>query len=223
MAYEITPIILTGGIASSQGDGLPIVALTQPGYQSDPVTGGASPSLDDFNFNYTPLAGSRLLKFMAGTYPYANQAIAANALIQDPNSVSLLMFCPATLDWPFSARKSDINSLVSSLKLHQSLGGQYSVVTPAYTWTGALLLELLDVSGADSHQYQYAWQWNFFAPLTSIEQAVAAQNGLASTLTNQTQPAGSTGWPAGLNVQNPTQTFTQSLVPAPNSAAAGSG
>lgn len=211
--FEISPILLTGGIATGQGDGLPIVALTNNGGVNGPISSGDSPSLDDFQFRYTPLPGSRLLKFQAGMYPFANQAIAANALIADPNNVSILMYCPATAKWPFSQRQSDISSLVSSLQQHQILGGQYSVITPAYIWPACILLELLDVSGADNHQYQYAWQWNFFQPLTSLQAAMQAQNGLAQTLTNQTQPAGTTGWPAGSGVQNPTQAFTQSLVP----------
>jgi len=222
-AFEITPIILTGGIATGQGDGLPIVALTNPGNFDDPVTSGSSPSLDDYQFRYSPLPGSRLLKWQPGVYPFANQAIAANALIADPTNVSLIMYCPATANWPFSQRKTDITSLIASLQQHQIRGGLYTVVTPAYIWPASILLEILDVSGADNHQYQFAWQWNFYQPLTSLAAAQQAQNGLTSMLTNQTPPAGSTGWAAGSAVQNPTQAFTQSLVPAPGSAAAGSG
>jgi hypothetical protein len=221
-SYEITPIKLQGGIAASTGNGLPIVALTNPGNQSDPVSAnGAGSTLDGFNFHYTVLAGGTLLNFKPGTYPYANQSIAANALIADATNISLLMYCPATQDWPFSIRQTTITSLVASLQPHASLGGYYDVATAAYIFTGCLLTTLRDVSGADNHQFQYAWQWDFYRPLISLAAAQQAQNGLMQTLTNRTVTTGTPGWNSGSQVQNPTQALTQSLVPGPGSAGSG--
>lgn len=219
MAYEITPIILTGGIATGQGSGLPIIALiAPPGEDDDPdqpiANSNISPELDGYIFRFSPMSGSTLIKNEVATYPFANQTVAANAMISDANVISLMMYCPATGDNPYKVKQNVLVSLVASLRQHTLQGGTYTVNTPAQPYPGCLLLSIIDISGGEGNQYQYKYQWNFYQPLTTLDQAAQAQSGMMQTLTNQTQPAGTPGWSPN-PVQNPSQTFTQSLVPPP--------
>src|SRR6516164_5187787 len=93
--YEICPIILAGGIAANvQGGLLPIVQLLQSSAFSNGLSNGggsglanllpssliASISASDENFaHFEPVAGGEAVKNQIATYPFANQAVAANA------------------------------------------------------------------------------------------------------------------------------------------------
>jgi len=214
-ANQISPIILTGGIALSQGGGIPIVNFTNPGttgltstVNGVTVSGQVSDEnvdaqLDGFNANFYPAQGSTLLDFQAATYPFANQAVAANALIANPLNISMIMSFPATGDFPYSTRQNTLIALVNTLKQHAILGGLYSVVTPGYIYTNCILLRLTDISG-DLRHPQEQLKWDFFQPLVSQQAAQQAQNNLTQTITNGTQPSGSlSNFATGLPTPNP--------------------
>src|SRR5271154_619703 len=86
LAFQLSPIVLTGGIATNiPGGMLPILALTQPlQFLSGLLSGGEDIELDDFFANFHPMAGSTLLENDYGNYPFANQAVAANSGIAQP-------------------------------------------------------------------------------------------------------------------------------------------
>ena len=87
-AFEISPIILQGGLAQFSGGYLPLTAITEvidlPGLSSK-----------QFFAHYKPLAGSTLSEWQIAEYPFVNLQMAANAQIQMPLKVSLLMVAPA--------------------------------------------------------------------------------------------------------------------------------
>jgi hypothetical protein len=216
MAYQITPIILTGGIAAAQGNGLPIVALTDPTVSGITVTsagaaitgsvsGGNDPQLDGFFASYMPLPGGSIINNQIATYPFANQSVAANAIITQPLNISMLMTCPAGVAGSYWQKQTVMSSLQSSLAQHNSLGGTYSIITPAFIYTYCIMTGMRDVSGGDSKQVQYAWQMDFAQPLVTTQAAAQAQNTLLQRLTAQTPPTVSTNRPGGLPVSNPSQ------------------
>src|ERR1700680_1822169 len=86
LTYELSPIILTGGIANFMPGGmLPIIALTEPlNFIGGILSGGGDLDLDDFFAHFVPLPGSGLVSQEFGEYPFANQAVAANAVIRKP-------------------------------------------------------------------------------------------------------------------------------------------
>src|SRR5690242_11026591 len=94
--------MLVDGIASAiPGQMLPIISITEAiNFTAGLLSGGAGtdlsdPNLDNFFANFEPIPGARLISQQVGHYPFANQAVAANAVIPQPLPVSLLMKCPA--------------------------------------------------------------------------------------------------------------------------------
>jgi hypothetical protein len=225
MAFTLSPIVLTGGIAAQQGNALPIIALTEGPYFSGEdiigiaegsssvaaTQGAADPYLDNFFASYYPLPGGTLIANEISHYPFANQAIAANATIAQPLLISLMMVCPAK---KYSEKFHTMLSLQSSLKQHSSLGGTYSVVTPSGIYTDCILKTIRDVSGGEVKQAQYLYQWDFEQPLVSLEAAAGAQQALNNQLqaiNNQTPPATASANASGLPVTNPTSVLNSAV------------
>lgn len=184
LTYELSPIILTGGIAQNMpGASLPIINLTQGAGFSTGVLGGASVNLDDFFAYFRPLPGTTLADFAFGEYPFANQAVAANAIIFKPLHVSMLMVCPVKDPSGYLSKLAVMSALQSSLQQHAILGGTYTVSTPSYQYTNCLLASMRHVSDGDSKQAQVQWQLDFEQPLLTQQQAQQAQNNLMSKIT----------------------------------------
>lgn len=190
LQFEISPIILVGGIASGTPGGmLPVInlmsGLDQSGFQS-------SGNSTDYNSyaHFEPLAGSTLEEFEIGTYPFANQYVAANAVIFEPLKLSLLMIAPAPANGGYTNKINAFTNVKSSLDQHISQGGYFNVATPAYLYTGALLVTLRDITPPDSRQKQWSWQWDFLLPLISQQSADQAQNVLTQKMTSGVQVSG---------------------------------
>lgn len=219
LAFQISPILLTRGIATNLPGGiLPIVALTEAAnFVSGLLQGRVNIDLDSFFANYKPLPGSQLISFQAATYPFANQAIAANAIIAQPLPISMLMTCPAqgnnagssvqvapTLPGQsalaqkiggYPIKLAIMTALQNTLALHSGMGGTYSVMTPAFIYTDCLLLGMRDVTGGESQQVQYVYQLDFSQPLVSLASAQSALNTLMQKLTNNTPISGASSTP----------------------------
>lgn len=197
LGFEISPIILTNGIASSvPGKMLPIIALTEPAnIANELLTGsGSVTDLDDFFAHYSPLPGTSFVENEVATYPFANQTTAANSIIARPLRVSLMMLCPVKAAAGYFFKFATMQALQKTLSLHNSQGGTYIVLTPTYIYTGCLMTGMADVSGADSKQPQYQFRLDFMQPLLSTAQAQAAQNNLMTKLTGNTQLTGQPAW-----------------------------
>jgi hypothetical protein len=165
-AFEISPIILQGGLAQFSGGYLPLTAITEvidlPGLSSK-----------QFFAHYKPLAGSTLSEWQIAEYPFVNLQMAANAQIQMPLKVSLLMVAPAQTGGGYLFKQAIFTALKIALENHVQLGGTFTVLTPAYTYTNCLLTSLRDVSSPSDKQVQTMYQWDFVQPL--ITESGAAQ------------------------------------------------
>lgn len=186
LSFQKSPIILTGGIATNLPGGmLPIISLTQAADFPDGVLSSSSNlALEDFLFDFYPMPGGTLLEYQIGTYPFANQTTAGNALIADPLRLSLLMEAPARGGGAYNTKLSVFQSLKSSLDQHAAQGGSYNVATPSFIYTSGVLLGLRDISAGDPKRPQSRWQWDFYFPLLTLQQARQAQNALTQKLTN---------------------------------------
>jgi hypothetical protein len=195
LAFEISPIVLTGGIAASiPGTMLPIIAITESlNFVSGLLSGGDPLDLDDFFAHFVPLSGSTLVEQEIGHYPFANQAVAANAVIADPLHVSLRMICPVKSALGYAEKLATMIALQKAIALHNASGGTYTVATPSAIYTNCLLLRLFDASSSDSAQAQNTWQWDFEKPLLTQEDAASAQNNLMSKITSGVPILGSGG------------------------------
>ncbi len=186
--YEIDAITLFGGAAPG---GSPSSSLV------------FSALMGGLDFRLLPIPGGSIGANQVAMYPFANQAIAANAIIRQPLNISMLLIAPANPDTVGYGRKNSVmTSLVSSLQQHDNLGGTYSVTTPAYTYTNCLRLAMYDVSDGRSKQVQYMWRIDFIQPLLTIEQVQQAQSSLMQTLSSGTPIVGTPSW-SNLGVGNP--------------------
>ena len=92
LSFQVSPIILNGGSASGAlGGMLPILGLLSElvGTAQGVLTSGLD--MADFPFRFLPIPGGTLINNAVGTYPFANQQVAANAIIEQPRNISLLM------------------------------------------------------------------------------------------------------------------------------------
>lgn len=214
LVYQASPIVLTRGIATAMGGALPIVALTEgANFIAGALTGSNPVSLDTLFANFVALSGGTLAQNEVGMYPFANQAVAVNAIIAQPLSISLLMRVPATSRYGFASKLALMTALQKILNQHSLSGGTYSVITPAYIYTDCLLTNMSD-AGEEQTQQQHSYRLDFIQPLVSLQAAQNAQNGLMQQLTAGSQLTGTPAWSGySLTVGNPTSVLTTGLVP----------
>lgn len=221
LAFECSPVFFTNGIATNiPGGVLPIILITEAiNFPLGILSGGSVPSLDQTFAHWQPLAGTELNKWQWGEYPFANQAIAANAGIQMPKQVSMLMRCPAKNVLGYPAKLAVLVALQSAVDQHASQGGTYTIITPTGFYTNCLLTAVRDISSGESNQPQVTWQWDFTNPLVTLQQATQVQSSLIGKVTAGL-PAGSS-W-AGLSpaVATPSSLAAPSIMPAASGAAA---
>jgi hypothetical protein len=217
LTFELSPIILTNGIASQVPGGLmPIISLTQPNDFAGGITSQNTSNDDDFVAHFYPMPGATLTELDVAQYTFANQQVAANAVIIKPLKISLMMVSPAPTQGGYGAKLSAFTSLKKSLDQHNLSGGTYTVATPSYLYVDCLLLGIRDVSGDDTGQAQTRWQLDFYQPLLTLQAAQAAQNSLMSKWESGQQitgdPPSQSG--AGPAVGTPASGVGPSVVPA---------
>ena len=216
-AFQLSPLVMTGGLAQDiPGGMLPIIALTQGlSFAAGLLAGGSDIDLDEFFANFHPVAGATLIDQQIGSYPFANQAVAANATIAQPLQLSMLMICPARGPLGYAVKLATMMMLIAAVQQHIQMGGTWTILTPSYFYPNGILTGLRDVSGGESKQAQAVWQWEFVFPLLTLNQAQAAQNSLMSKLGSGTQIDGQpTTTGLGAASSDPGSVASPSLIPA---------
>lgn len=163
MRYEYAPILLKNGIAEKYSEKLmSILQLTE---QND------YPSSETGYFGYFSFVnGGTFMQNSVAQYPFANQYTAANAIIRQPNSVSLLMTCPARTNVPLDRRQATFQALLSALDRHISLGGMFVIYTPMAIFDNCLLLSARDSSSGDHAFLQNGIVFDFQQPQIMTEE-----------------------------------------------------
>ncbi len=191
IAFEISPIMLTGGVALNiPGGMLPLLSISQAASYSGLISGGTDVGLDDFFANFYPLPGSTLIDQQIGHYPFANQTVAANAIIVQPLTVSMLMRVPVRDQGGYALKVAQMTSIQNTLHQHNISGGTYTVATPVYFYTDCVMRGMVDVSSGDTLQAQVAYRLDFEQPLISLQAAASVQNLMMSQLTSGVQTTG---------------------------------
>jgi hypothetical protein len=208
LAFQVSPIILQGGIAASaQGGLLPIIALygqlglfgsTTTDENGRPTTVPPA-SADQFFAQYMPLPGSTLINNAVGMYPFANQQVAANAIIQQPLTLSMLMIAPVNQPGGYLTKLSTFTALQGSLQAHSAAGGTFSVATPAFVFSNLIMTGMTDITHGDGNQPQIEWQLDFIQPLLTIQAAAAAQSALMAKISSGGQINGTPAWSGSIN------------------------
>jgi hypothetical protein len=187
------------------------MSLTQATSFSGLISGGTNVDLDDFFANFYPLPGSSLIDQQIGMYPFANQTVAANAIIVQPLAISMLMQVPVRDPGGYVSKLSNMTSIQNTLHQHNTTGGTYTIATPSYFYTDCVMIGMHDISSGESRQAQIQWKLDFIQPLVSLQAATTAFNTMMQQLSSGVQTTGSN---FGLQ---PTVGFTPSLA-TPNIA-----
>ena len=207
LQFGRSPIVMTGGIASLVPYGaLPITSFIDTAIFPGGVAaqGDAGVSLDDFFAYFQAVPGGTMIDQQIGMYPFANQAVAANAVIQQPLSVSLLMICPAKAGNGYSSALSQMMAFQASLYAHNTSGGLYTIMTPKFIYDNCVMTAMTDVSTQSTHQVQWLYKLDFIKPLVTGAQAAQAQNALMSAISGGLPTDGAqTGIPATVPTSSP--------------------
>lgn len=195
-AFQVSPIIFVDGISSFMPGGmLPLVAITEAINTPLGLLGGINNSdLDNFFAAFAPMSGGTILEQDIARYPFANQVVAANAVIGLPLKIAMLMICPARGPFGYYEKLAVITALQAAMNLHNRSGGRYHVATPSYIYTNCIFRRMTDVSSGHSKQPQSAWMLEFEQPLVTLSDAQSAQSSVMGQLTQLLQiNAGGTG------------------------------
>lgn len=187
LGYEISPIILVNGVAEFiPGKMLPIIAITQAfNLTKGIIDSNISVNPDDFFARFQPVSGATLIENQIGQYPFANQTVAANAIVTQPLNFSMEMICPVREGGAYISKLVTMTALKMILDLHIAQGGTFIVATPSQVFTDCLLLRLKDVTSGETKQKQVTWQWDFYKPLITESLAISVANQKMGNIINQ--------------------------------------
>lgn len=166
LKFELAPIIFKAGIANDPINGQLITDFTQ----------GASPgdiAYVDYFAHFKVDPGGTLIDYQFAEYPFASLEVAANAVIQQPLKINMLMLCPAQTSPTnnYNTKLAQITVLQQIIQQHIQAGGYFTVATPAFIYENVLLKTLRDVTPVSDRQVQYMWQWEFEQPLIALDDA----------------------------------------------------
>jgi hypothetical protein len=214
LAFEISPIVLVGGILP--GAAIPIVAITQSASFLQGILSGQSPlDLDEHFAHFQPVPGAELISNQVATYPFANQAVAANAIIRQPINFSMLMIAPAKGRFGYPMKMATMIALKMVLNQHVASGGTFTVITPSFFQANCLLLSVRDVSPGQTRQTQTEWQFDFQAPLLTVSEAQSVMGALMSKISGGSEMSGAPAWSnTGNLVGNAEAAVAPSIVPS---------
>lgn len=210
LAFQVSPIILHGGSAANAlGGMMPIVATLSSlvGTTQGALSNGIG--TNDFPWRFLPIPGGTVINNAVATYPFANQQVAADAIIEQPKSISLLMISPVKDTAGYLTKLALFMAFRASLQSHIEAGGTFHIATPSYLYTDCLLTTMTDVTPGDTKQQQVQWQIDFVQPLVTTQAADSAYNSLMQKLSggskitdpswSGTQPSVGTASPGAVN------------------------
>lgn len=201
LGFEISPVILCDGIAQSiPGGMLPIVALTQSASFVTGLIGGAInlTDLDKYFCHWRPVQGGTLVDYDIARYPFANQTVAANALLAQPLRISLLMDAPVNENTGAMTKLVTISALQAVLQAHANLGGTFIIATPALIYSGCILRTVKDVTSSSEPVPQRSWMWDFEQPLVTTDSADKTLNNFVKKIDSGAKQTGS-AWTSTVN------------------------
>jgi len=208
--FEGSPVILTRGIAAQwtyTGGMIPIVLITEAANLLGDLINLTLPTVDQMFAHWQVLPGTQLMRNDIGSYPFASQSVAANAIVKNPLTISMVMHCPVQNPGGFLVKLATIAALKMTLDYHNQNGGTYTVATPSYIYTDCVLVGITDVSGGESEQVQTSWQFDFVQPLI-VAPSDRVMSKLMNKLSNGTEITGDPSWSGFLESNSSLSSFS---------------
>ena len=185
LSYQICPIILTGGVATQiPGGMLAMMNLLKPGAVNSLGLPFDFGDLDNAFGAFNVLPGGTLVSQQIGKYPFANQSVAANAVIREPLTISVIMDAPMRGPNAWQIKQMIMTALKQTLDQHNDRGGTYTVATPAFMYENLVMISLTDNSRGNNSLPQNAWRFDFEKPLVALADIQGAQNQFMQKITN---------------------------------------
>lgn len=180
---------------------MPIIGLT--GQIGAFLQGIASPQdvTSAFYAKYVPIPGGTVINNAIATYPFANQQVAANAIIEQPKNISLRMIAPVRDTGGYLTKTAIFTALQTALQNHNNAGGTYTIATPAFLYTDCVMTTMTDITSGNTKQQQIEWQLDFIKPLISTSDANAAFSNQMAKLSGGNVLTSSS--PSGIGGSNP--------------------
>src|SRR5215472_4881875 len=125
LQYQVCPIVLTAGVAEQIPGGiLPMLSIFS---NIQGALGGlplpfAMNDLDDAFGAFNVLPGGTLVSQSIAKYPFANQSVAANAVIREPLTLSVIMDAPMRGPNAFQVKRTIMATLKGVLDYHNNAG-----------------------------------------------------------------------------------------------------
>lgn len=185
LGFEISPVILCDGISQGiPGGMLPIVAITQSASFVSGLLGGSAQltDMDKYFCHWRASQGGTMIDYDIGRYPFANQAVAANALLAQPLRIPMLMDAPVNDNTGAMTKLVTLSALQMVLQAHANLGGTFIVATPGLIYSGCILRTVRDVTSGSEPVPQRQWLWDFEQPLVTNSAAEQATNNYLSKI-----------------------------------------
>lgn len=192
--YQVNPLFLSGGSFANVPGGLfPFTGLAGALLG---VVQGALGSGSPYLGEWMVMPGGKMLSQAAATYPYASQQVAANATVQEPLTLSMLLRAPVKDGFGYSTKPAIWSSIQAALTQHNNAGGTYTIFTSALFYQNGLLLDVFDATDGSTKQLQTDWQFDFFFPLITQAQAAYSFSNAMSKLAGGQQVTGAPSWAA---------------------------
>lgn len=191
LAFQVSPIIFVNGIAKSvPGKMLPFIFTVGElvGIVQGLASGGLSMSA--FPVYFVPVPGGQAIAQTAATYPFANQNVAANAVVKQPKSLSLRMLMPVRATAGYATKLALFSAIQATFEKHNDMGGLYTVATPAMIYEDMVMLDAVDITSGDTKQQQIDWQINFTQPLVTASSAKYAYSNMMAKAAGGQKSAG---------------------------------
>lgn len=170
LAFQISPVIFSGGIASGiRGGMLPVVATL-----SSLIDITLS---QDIPWRFVVKPGGTVINQAIGLYPFANQRVAANAVVEEPLYIGLQLISPVNQTAGYTTKLAVFTSLRDTFQNHIDMGGTFIIATPSYIYEDCLLLSITDATSG-TRQQQILWNLEFQKPLVSTSGAKQAYSQL---------------------------------------------
>lgn len=216
IGFQLSPIILSDGLASAiPGGMLPLICITEAAGLVQSVLNGIDLSnVDNYHAHFKPLSGLQMLNYQVANYPFANQTVAANAVIQNPTALSLQMDIPVNQEGGYLTKFLTMTALKLALEKHISLGGLFIIATPTYIYRNCLLLGLTDMTSGDSKQPQQTWRWDFQRPLVALSDATTAYSSMMKKISSGVKVPNVSWSGLSSSVGSVTSGATSSLLPS---------
>jgi hypothetical protein len=98
----------------------------------------------------------------------------------------LLMICPIQNKFGWVEKLATITAKTYLFDIHNSRGGTYTILTPAFPYTQCVMKGFHDASSQLTKQIQNTYQLDFEQPLLTLSDAQTVLNGVADTIKNAT-------------------------------------